>query len=188
MPSEIVAIVEAVTTASAVSKPVLAGRANARLLSQIILDVQRAANVGGGTVWGANLPYEAAGDTKYCKQVGVDGATGRTVFTMTIPYAAWANHNTIVMQNGAVVDQGAGAGKFQVSDVGGFSVITLGTAAAVNDTIETFRVTPVALLTFATATTIFDKVLAQGCELLWWAADATATPSSTNIYATALGE
>lgn len=188
MPSEIVAIVEAVTTASAVSKPVLAGRANARLLGQIILDIQRAANTGGGTIYGANLPYEGSGDAKYCRQVGSDGATGRTVFTTTIPYAAFANYNTIVMQNGVVLEQGAGAGKYQVSDVGGFSVITLGTAAAVGDTIETFRVTPVALHTFATATTIFDKLLAQGAELLWYAADATATPSSTNIYATALGE
>ena len=188
MPSEIVAIVEAVATASAISKPVLAGRANARLLSQVILDVQRAANTGGGTVWGANLPYEAAGDAKYCKQIGSDGAIARTVFTTTAPFVAWANHNTIVLLNGAVIDQGAGAGKFQVTDVGGFSVITLGTAAAVNDTVETHRVTPVALLTFATATTIFDKALAQGAELLWYAADGTAAPSSTNIYATALGE
>lgn len=188
MSDELVAIVEAVTTASATSKPVLAGRANARLLGPVQLDVQRAGNTGGGTVYGANLPTVSSGDTKYCRQVGSDGATGRTVFTTTIPYVAWANHNIIVMQNGAVVDQGAGAGKFQVTNSGGFAVITLGTAAAVGDTIETHFVVPATLLTFATATTIFDKVLAQGYELLWYAADATATPSSTNVYATVVGE
>ena len=104
------AIVEAVSTASAVSKPVLAGRANSRFLGPITLDIERAGTTGGGTVYGANLPYSQAETTKYCQMVGSDGATGRTVFTTTITYAAFSNYNLIVLVNGAVVEQGSGAG------------------------------------------------------------------------------
>lgn len=186
--TELVAIVEGAATASAVSIPVLGGRANARLLGPILLEIERAGSTGGGTVYGANLPIFASGDTKYCRQLGSDGATGRTVFTTTIPYVAWSNNNIILLQNGVVIEQGAGAGKFQVSNVGSVVVITMGTAAAVGDLIETHLVTPVALLTFATATTQFDKVKAAGAEVFWYASGATTSPSATNIYATPLGE
>lgn len=188
MPSEVVAIVEAVATASATSKPVLVGRANARLLGIIELAIQRAGSTGGGTVYGANLPTFASGDAEYCRQLGSDGATGRTVFTTTLAYAAFSNYNFIVLQNGTVLEQGAGAGKYQVSDSGGKAVITLGTAAAVGDTIETHLVTPATVITFATATVQFDKDLKQGYDLMWYAADATTSPSATNVYVSAVGE
>jgi hypothetical protein len=55
MPSEIVAVVEAVSTASAVSKPVLVGRSNARLLGPVEVEIERSAATGGGTVYGIGI-------------------------------------------------------------------------------------------------------------------------------------
>lgn len=186
MPSELISVVEAVNTASATSKPVLAGKANARLLGPIELEIERSAATGGGTVYGANLPTFASGDAEYCRQLGSDGATGRTVFTTTIPYVAFSNYNLVVLQNGAVLQQGAGAGKWQVSDVGGFAVITLGTAAAVGDVIETSLTVPAVVYTHTAVQ--FKQVLAQGYELLWYVSDATTSPAITNVYATVVGE
>lgn len=183
-----IAIVEAVSTASAISKPVLAGRENSRFLGPIKLSIERAAAVGGGTVYGANLNTDAAGDLKFCRLKGSDGATGRTVFTTTLAHVAFANYNLIVLKNGAVIQQGAGAGKFTVTSSSGSLEITLGTAAAVGDVIEVHLVVPVALYTWADAAIQFKQVEKQGYELLWFAADATATPSATNIYADPLGE
>jgi hypothetical protein len=93
-----------------------------------------------------------------------------------------------VLKNGAVIQQGSGAGKFTVSSSSGSLEITLGTAAAVGDVIEVHLVVPVALLTWADAAIQFKQIEKQGYELLWFAADATATPSATNIYADPLGE
>lgn len=186
MPSELIAVVEAVSTASAVSKPVLAGRANCRLLGPIELEIERSAVTGGGVIYGANLPGIPAGDTKYCRMAGADGATGRTVFTTTIPYAAFSNYNLIVLVNGAVIEQGAGAGKWQVADSSGVGAVTFGTALAVGDVVEFHAVTPVAVYTHTAVQ--FKQVLAQGYEVLWYAADATTSPAVTNVYATAVGE
>jgi hypothetical protein len=180
------AIVEAVSTASAVSKPVLAGRANSRFLGPITLDIERAGTTGGGTVYGANLPYSQAETTKYCQMVGSDGATGRTVFTTTITYAAFSNYNLIVLVNGAVVEQGSGAGKWTVADSSGVGAVTFGTALAVGDVVEFFAVTPATVYTHAAVQ--FKQVEKQGYEVLWYAADSTSTPSVTNIYAETIGE
>jgi hypothetical protein len=184
--TEIVAIVEAVSTASATSKPVLAGRANARLLGPIDLEIERSAATGGGTVYGANLPIVASGDTKYCQMVGVDGATGRTVFTTTITYAAFANYNLIVLVNGLVIEQGAGAGKWQVADSSGVGAVTFGTALAATDVVEFFAVTPATVYTHTAVQ--FKKIKKQGYDLLWYAADSTTSPAVTNIYARPVGE
>lgn len=189
MPTAVLAVTEAHSTASDTTKPVLAGRDNTRFLGPIELDVQRAAKVGGATVWGANLPNIAAGDTKYCRQIGSDGATGRTVFTTTIPFVAFANYNLVVLVNGLVIQQGAGAGKFTLSNVGGFAVVTLGTAIAINDVIESFGgIVPVALMTYATTAVQFKQAEVQGYDLLWYVSDATVTPSETNVYAHVIGE
>lgn len=181
-----IAIVEAVATASALSKPVLAGRENSRFLGPIKLTIERSGATGGGTIYGANLPKEPAGDTKYCRQKGSDGATGRTVFTTTITYAAFSNYNLIVLVNGAVVQQGAGAGKWQVADSSGVAAVTFGTALAATDVVEFFAVTPATVYTHAAVQ--FKQIEKQGYELLWYAADATSSPSTTNVYADPLGE
>lgn len=181
-PAAILAIVEAVNTASAVSKPILAAKDNARFFGSVKLTVERAGHVGGGTVYGANLPTVGSSTGSYTRFKGSDGATGKTVFTSDQAYVAWSNHNWILLQNGVVIDNGAGAGKFQISNVGGFAVVTLGTGAGDNDTIELHKVTPVAVLTFADATTQFKKAEGIGYEVMWYVADATTTPSSTNVY------
>lgn len=186
MPSELIAVAEAVSTASAVTKPVLAGRDNARLLGPILLAIERSGATGGGTVYGANLPYEAAGDTKYCRMAGADGATGRTVFTTTITYAAWSNNNLIVLVNGAVVEQGSGAGKWEVADSSGVGAVTFGTALAVGDKVEFFAVTPATVYTHTGVQ--FKQIQKQGYEVMWYAANSTTSPSVTNVYASPLGE
>jgi hypothetical protein len=186
MPSEIVAVVEAVSTASATSKPVLVGRANARLLGPIEVEIERSAATGGGTVYGANLPSFAAGDTKYCRMVGSDGATGRTVFTTTITYAAFSNYNLIVLVNGAVVEQGSGAGKWDVADSSGVAAVTFGTALAVGDVVEFHAVTPATVYTHTAVQ--FKQILKQGYEVMWYAADATTSPAVTNVYVNAVSE
>jgi hypothetical protein len=184
--TELVAVVEAVSTASAVSKPVLCGRGNARLLGPIELELERSAATGGGVIYGANLPHIAAGDTKYCRMAGADGATGRTVFTTTITYVAFSNYNLIVLVNGAVVEQGAGAGKWQVADSSGVGAVTFGTALAVGDVVEFFAVTPVAAYTHTGVQ--FKTVKAQGYDVMWYKADATTSPAVTNVYARPIGE
>lgn len=186
MPSEIVAVVEAVNTASATSTPVLVGRANARLLGPVEVEIERSAATGGGTVYGANLPTFAAGDTKYCRMVGSDGATGRTVFTTTITYAAFSNYNMIVLVNGVVIKQGASAGQWQVADSSGVGAVTFGTALAVGDVVEFHAVTPVVVYTHTAVQ--FKQILKQGYDVMWYVSDSTTSPAVTNVYVTAVGE
>lgn len=181
-----IAIVEAVSTASATSKPVLAGRANSRFLGPILIDIERSATTGGGTIYGANLPYAQADSTTYCRMVGSDGATGRTVFTTTITYAAFSNYNLIVLVNGLVIEQGSGAGKWDVADSSGVAAVTFGTALAVGDVVEFFAVTPATVYTHTAVQ--FKQIEKQGYELLWYASDATTSPAVTNIYAETIGE
>lgn len=116
-------------------------------------------------VYGALLAHPQSGSATLMLMKGEDGATGRTVFTTTLVYAAFDNNNWVVIKNGVVIEQGAGAGKFTVSDVGGFGVITLGTAANVNDVIEIHKVTPVELLAVA-AHAIEDTVII-GKNIYW---------------------
>ena len=79
---------------------------------------------------------------------------------------------------------------FTVSNVGGFATITAGSAAKVPNgcKIEIMFVTPVTLFSFATATTIFRELeLDRGVDVAWYASDATASPSATNVYLSPLG-
>jgi hypothetical protein len=79
---------------------------------------------------------------------------------------------------------------FSVSDVGGYAKIVLAAAAkgAAGAKLEVHRVTPVALFTFATATTTTARREVQGYDLLWYVSGATSSPSATNIYARPLGQ
>ena len=80
---------------------------------------------------------------------------------------------------------------FTLSDNGDGATITIGHASKVPSgcKIEIFLVTPVALFAFADATIITKKVeLNQAAnDVVWYVSDATATPSSTAIYAEAIG-
>lgn len=183
----IAALAEAFATASGIggSGAPLDTRANRQYSGLVEISVERAGSTGGGTVYGVNLPHKQNGAASAIQIfLGSDGTTGRTVFTTStdMPYAAFSNYNYIVLLNGVVLVQGAGAGKYQISDGTNKTVITLGTAAAVNDVLEVYFVTPVAMYTFASAAITFKKTQVQGKELIWYAADSTTAPSSTNVY------
>lgn len=87
---------------------------------------------------GANLPHPEAGNAAHQRFLGSDGATGRTVFTTRLAYAALAANNFVVLLNGTVKIPTT---DFTVSDSGGFAVITLAVAAAVNDKLDVHKPT-----------------------------------------------
>lgn len=126
-----------------------------------------AALLGTIGVWGANLHNVFTGPLTACQKFrGADGATGKTVFSPSaIPYAAQSNYNNIVVINGTPLTAGAGAGKYQVSNVGGLLVVTLGTAAADDDVIEVHRVVPVAMVADGANELIRNEV--NGKQLVW---------------------
>ena len=88
----IVALCEAHATASNTTLPVALFK-NSRLLGKLLLSIYRAANTGGGTIWGASLPGPGSGEGKYTVAKG-DGST--VAFPTTIPYAALSNNNYLV--------------------------------------------------------------------------------------------
>lgn len=252
-PINLIALVEAVVTASAVSPPRPCYK-NAKFQDANKLIIERAANVGGGTVWGANLNGLAGYANKPGDQQTFVGDGSTLIFDLpTDVYNALANNNIIVRVsksgrtgtatvtagsnavagagtafatelnigdeitiNGelrtitgitsataltvdvAFVGAAAGASVFlmdsplvpttdyTVSNPSGtITRITVGLAAKVplGAKIEIHKVTPVAMFTFATATLQFKQLdMARGFDLMWYAADATVTPSATNVY------
>lgn len=177
------------------TKPVLVGRfsgdGSERLASgrPCLLEIQRGRDETNGVlegtvaVWGVNLSHPDSAATTVQVFKGSDGATGRTVFTTTFTYAAFANYNYIVIVNGVVIEQGAGAGKFTVSDVGGVSVITFGTALNINDRVEIHQITPVEIL--AAGAHEFERTQIVGKDLYWVAkVHATGDISRTLITLT----
>jgi hypothetical protein len=171
--------------ANASTKPVLVGRYNGDGSERVgpgrkvklVVNRDRDGTTGAldGTIiaYGALLPHAESGNSGMQKMIGSDGATGRTVFTTGLVYAAFSNYNWVVLVNGAVIEQGAGAGKFTVSDSGGFAVITFGTALAVNDTVEIYKVTPVEIL--ATGAHPFNRSVVDGKNVYWIAYAVAAT-------------
>ncbi len=246
LPLVMLALAEALTTASTTTIPMCVNKKNARFISPNILQIQRAANTGGGTVWSAKL----LGLSNASRQDFLgDGVA--TVYQSQLPFVALANYNwivktdkstrtgtaTVVAGSTGVTGAGtqfltelklgaeitingerkviasitsatvmtvdsafnaaaAGASVFlnddimvattdyTVSNVGGFAAFTFSAAAKapLNARIEVHFVVPTALYTFATATTIFAQREIPGGEVFWYVSDATATPSSTNIY------
>ena len=79
---------------------------------------------------------------------------------------------------------------FTVSNPSGTTTrITVGAAGKVpvGAKIEIHKVTPFALFTYATATVQHKQIESlRGAEILWYATDATATPSVTAVYARAM--
>jgi hypothetical protein len=100
-------------------------------------------------VWGADLPHPDTGaPSKVQRFPGSAGATGRTVFTTTtdMPYVALSANNYIVLKNGVPLPPIAGVTGFAITDGTLKTIITLGTAAAVNDKIDVYFVVPVEVL------------------------------------------
>lgn len=80
---------------------------------------------------------------------------------------------------------------FTVANNGGTARITLSAAAKLPSgaKMEVHKVTPKNLFSFATATLQFKRFeIPGGNDVIWYASDATATPSATNIYASPIGQ
>jgi hypothetical protein len=85
-------LVEALATASATTNPRIASK-NSRLLGPINLEIERAAAVGGGTIYGANLNGRGSAATVF-SPFRTDGVL--TTYDTTIPYVAFANYNLLL--------------------------------------------------------------------------------------------
>lgn len=83
-------LVEALATASTTTKPRIAGK-NSRFLGPIDLEIERAAQVGGGAVWGAN--FNGRSNALFAALRG-DGVA--TTYDTQIPYTAFGNYNYLV--------------------------------------------------------------------------------------------
>lgn len=243
-PNALLTLGEALNTASQITTPRLTK--NCRLLSPVELQIERAANVGGATIWGASL--NGRWDGNRYDLLG-DGAS--TIYDTTLTHVAFANYNwlvkidkstrtgtaTIAPLSNLVTGAGtafttelavgdeitingerrtvifitsatalnvdrnftttaAGASVFlndallpvttdwTESSNGGLARFTFTAAAKVplNAKLEIHFVVPVAKFAFATALVTFLRREFQGADVFWYAADATATPSATNVY------
>lgn len=243
-------LAEAVTTASASTIPRLVSK-NSRFLSKIQIDIERAANVGGATVWGANflgrsnalrndfrtdgvattyqtrIPFVTMANYNYLLRISKGSRTGTvtvtansatitgsgTAFTNELaigdvirvgdqvrrilsitsatvaiadePFTVAAAAVPIALDDGLLIQ----TTDYAISNVGGFALVTLAAAAKgpANATLEVHFVVPVALDSFVTATVTFRRREADGKDVLWYLADATASPSATNVYVRPLG-
>lgn len=91
-PIALLALVEALATASATSLPVLAAK-QSRFLGPCRINIERASTTGGGTIYGAYLPGPSSAPAVYQEARG-DGTA--TAFDTQIPYAALSNYNIMV--------------------------------------------------------------------------------------------
>jgi hypothetical protein len=109
-----------------------------------------------------------------------------TSLTVDAPYVNTASGAAITMLDDFLVP----TTDFSVSSNGGLCRVTLAAAAKgpANATLQVHFVVPKSLFTYATATVQFlIRELPQSGDALWYAQDATGTPSNTNIYIRAIG-
>ena len=83
-------LVEALAAASTTTIPRMAQK-NSRLLGPCDLEIERAGNVGGGTVWGANL--NGRGNAS---RADLEGTGAATVYDTAVPFAAFSNYNWLL--------------------------------------------------------------------------------------------
>ena len=134
-------------------------------------------------VWGANLPHPNSANTSVQVMKGSDGTTGRTIFATALAYAAFSNYNMVILVNGLVIEQGAGAGKWTVADAAGLSTVTFGTALNADDVVEFYKVTPVEALASGGHNSTITSII--GRTLFWIARTVdSATFSRTLVTLT----
>jgi hypothetical protein len=150
-----------------------------------------AVTAGSATVTGTGTAFTtelAIGDeiTINGERKIVKDIASATSLTTTEVFAATATGQTVVL-NEAILPVTTDV---TVSNNGGFARLTFGAAgkAPLGAKIEVHYVTPVALDTFATATTTFRRRDVNGKDAMWYASDATASPSATNLYVKPIGE
>lgn len=116
-----------------------------------ILEISRARDGATGAldgtvaIWGANLPHPDGAASSVNVFRG-DGAAVNFDFPASFIFAAFNNFNWVVIQDGVVLDQGAGAGKYTITNPASTTArIVLGTIAPIGSKIEGYLVTPVAV-------------------------------------------
>jgi hypothetical protein len=156
----------------------------------ILVEIDRARDGTTGAldgtiaVWGANLHNSYAGAALRSQVQAFQAADAgtQTDFDPTLadmPYAAFANYNWIVIQDGNVLTQGAGAGKFTVTNPGTTQArIVLGTAAPAKSRVVVHFVTPVAVVADGANEIVRAEV--TGKTVLW----VVGTHASSNLSRT----
>lgn len=172
--SNLVAICEAYAGAATPKLPIDVAAAGNRFAAgqPVEADVERVGTTNTPTLYGADLPHPYLSDDAWLSKG--DGST--TVFDTTMTYAAFSNYNWIVKVNGTILEQGAGAGKYQVSD-NTVARVTFGTAPTAGAKIEVYLVTPVAVFA-PTAQHASDEIRAY--DVMW--VNLAGSSSATNIY------
>lgn len=132
---------------------------------------------GTVAVWGADLP-SAFLQSSAERHLGV---AAQTVYDSNLDYVAFSNYNWIVTVDGTLIEQGAGAGKFQVSDNSGSARITFGTAQAAGADIRIHFVTPVAVQAATTAGVLHKIAPVTAKEVMWVVIGGSAV-GATNVY------
>lgn len=173
--SNIVAIAEAYAGAATVKLPIDV-KANGQRFAPgnpVELSMSRVGTTNDPTVYGADLPhlYDDANAERH------EGDGTEVDFQTAITYAAFSNYNWIVKSGGTIIEQGAGAGKFTVSDVGGLAKITFGTAPAAGKKVEIYFVTPTSVFTSSAQ---FNDEQVRAYEIMW--VNLAAASSATNLY------
>lgn len=150
-----------------------------------ILEIGRARDGATGAldgtvgIWGANLPHPDGASSSVNVFRG-DGAAVNCDFPASFIFAAFANYNWVVIQDGVVLEQGAGAGKYTITNPASTTArIVLGTAAPLGSKIEGYLVTPVAVRSVAANEIERTQVIAT--NLVWLSYVVASTNLSRTI-------
>jgi hypothetical protein len=174
-----------------------AGSERTRGMKRVLLNVGRNDDAGGAlagafALWGAEPSDVGTGQPlgnafatpgtpttqAFTAFVNTDGAAsplvGQANLNTEIPFVAFSNNNWLVAKNGVLLAQGAGAGKFTVTNNGGFARIVLGTNVATNDQYAVYFVTPVQLM--ADGAHSYENVSILSRTVMWtnWSTDQGA--------------
>jgi hypothetical protein len=170
--------------AAAASSPIFIderGSGNERYLRLMIVAAALLGAEGSAQLYGLDLPnhlaelaYDASGEEGQDQVLGFESFQGdevSTAFQTSIAYAAFANNNWLVLERRAggdyvFVAQGAGAGKFQVSDVGGLALVTMGTATVDGRELVVIKTDPTKCLLYDLADGVAEKQT-RGASVVW---------------------
>jgi hypothetical protein len=143
------------------------------------------------TITGAGTAFLT--ELKVGSEVVINGEK-RTIQVITSATVATVDQNFTTTAAGAAItmidDFLVPTTDFSLSSNGGLCRVTLAAAAKGpnNATMQVHFVVPVALFAYATATiTFLMRELPSSGDALWYATDATASPSNTNIYIRSIG-
>lgn len=143
-------------------------------------EIHREGVTGTAGIYGADRAAFRYGDDALAFVTEGDGTL--VVFdSESMVFAAFDNNSYIVLVNGELVQEGAGAGKFVISDNSGFVRITFGTAPENRQEIEVYQVVPVEVLNADAAPIKKEQVRAY--EFMWLTTTG-GTVDATSAYIT----